>query len=275
MASVWFTWVFLQAVLLLDIHCSPVKNAPTYKGGSTAGGSTAGGSSKAPGLSPAKEVDHGYSSTGPGDKAGIAVGIPSPAGYSNRSPAKDISWAISPDLFSWGDDSTDYRRQSSSSADVSPAYASANPAYAPAPMSGQEFIPGELQRIESTMEDGGYESETQEMGLPPLPPYTAAGVNTGPQAVMPRGSFGYFYPYDWMLLTGQYPPGTYTHSSSSQERGRDDWQENHYLRYEYPSSPVQEEEEQQQYFPSAADQSSQMPGDQEEAGWDTGKGTSY
>ncbi|KAK0144791.1 hypothetical protein N1851_016639 [Merluccius polli] len=68
---------------------------------------------------------------------------------------------------------------------------------------------------------------------------------------MPMGSFGYFYPYDWRFLMGQYPPGTYTHSSSGLERGRDDWQENHYLRYDYLASPEEAEGQQVQTFPSA------------------------
>ncbi|KAJ3599609.1 hypothetical protein NHX12_033565, partial [Muraenolepis orangiensis] len=119
------------------------------------------------------------------------------------------------------------------------------------------FVPGELSRLESTLEDGGYESETQERGSPPPPPYPYVG-DAGPQALMPMGgSFGYFYPYDWRLLTGQYPPGTYTHVSSSLERGRDDWQENHYLGYDYPASP--QEEQQFQTFPSTSDQSFQLP----------------
>lgn len=142
------------------------------------------------------------------------------------------------------------------------------------PPPGPEFVPGELRRFENTLEDGGYMSETQERGVPPppLPPYGAAVTDTRVSATSPRGYFGYFYPYDWMLLTGQYPPGTYTHSSSSVERGRDAWQENHYRRYDYPSSPM---EEQVQTFPGASDQSFHMPGYQEEAGWDTGKGTPY
>ncbi|KAK0154123.1 hypothetical protein N1851_003787 [Merluccius polli] len=93
-----------------------------------------------------------------------------------------------------------------------------------------------------------------------------------------------------MFLKGRYPPGTYTHFSSSFEPGRDDWQETHYLRYDYPASP---EEEEVQTFPSTSDQSFQIPcldgnsgpGNQEETaaylpwpmstGGDNGKWTPY
>jgi len=65
------------------------------------------------------------------------------------------------------------------------------------------------------------------------------------------------------LLTGQYPPETYTHSSSSVERGRDNWQENHYLRYGDPASPG--EEQQGQAFPSTSDQMFQQFSQEEPA----------
>jgi len=123
---------------------------------------------------------------------------------------------------------------------------------------GPEFVPGELLRVQSTQEDGGYVSETQERGLPPPPPPFAyeAEVFTdspgpGPAAPLMIAP-GYFYPYDWHFLTGQYPPGTHTHSSSSVERGRDSWQENHYLRYDSSSNPGQQQDggQQVQTFPS-------------------------
>jgi len=65
-----------------------------------------------------------------------------------------------------------------------------------------------------------------------------------------------------------------THSSSSVERGRDGWQENHYLRYDYPSSsPVLKWGQQVQTFPSSVDQSLQNSGGQEKA--DKGKSTCF
>ncbi|KAJ3599379.1 hypothetical protein NHX12_033342 [Muraenolepis orangiensis] len=209
-----------------------------------------GGSSKAAAVYQPEQADPGYDGTsflsGPGDQKGSAV--------------EGVSWALPPQgIFSGGD------------ASPSSSYAS----YSMPPPEPQ-FVPGELSRLESTLEDGGYESETQERGSPPPPPYPYVG-DAGPQALMPMGgSFGYFYPYDWRLLTGQYPPGTYTHVSSSLERGRDDWQENHYLGYDYPASP--QEEQQFQTFPSTSDQSFQLPGvksgpgDQEEPAYEQAYG---
>ena len=125
-----------------------------------------------------------------------------------------------------------------------------------------KFIPGELLNIEGSVEDGHFESETQERGAPPPPPppYAAAvgpaESSLSPRVpMMPHGSLGYFYPYNWMLITGQYPPGTYTHSSSSVEHGGNDWQENHYIGYDYPA---EEPAQQMQSFPSGSAQSYQQ-----------------
>ncbi|CAL8236112.1 unnamed protein product [Arctogadus glacialis] len=85
----------------------------------------------------------------------------------------------------------------------------AGPSSAPPP--GPEFVPGELLNIESTMEDGRYESESQERG-------------------------------------------TYTQSSSNVERGRDDWQENRYIRYDYPT---EDQEQLMQSYSQYSDQSYQ------------------
>ncbi|KAJ3599606.1 hypothetical protein NHX12_033562 [Muraenolepis orangiensis] len=235
-----------------------------------------GGSSKAAAVYQPVQADPGYDGTsflsGPGDQKGSAVqGIyPLPGTSDGLPPASSpgVSWALPPPgIFSGGD------------ASPSSSYAG----YSMPPPEPQ-FVPGELSRLERTLEDGGYESETQERGFPPPPsPYGVYVEDAGPQALMPTdagpqalmpmgGSFGYFYPYDWRLLTGQYPPGTYTHVSSSLERGRDDWQENHYLKYDYPASP--REEQQFQTFPSASDQSFQLPGvksgpgDQEEPAYE-------
>lgn len=189
----------------------------------------------------------------------------------------EVSWAIPPKIFSGPSTSNaGYRGPVSD-----PSYAAyrspvSGSSYA-SPPSGPEFVPGELLRVESTKEVGGYESESQEKGLPPPPTYDDAVVFTSPpQHVASMGYYGGFYPfdyYDWMFITGQYPTGTYTHSSSSIERGRDDWQENHYVKNDDPSSPVL----MQQPFPNNAGQLLQAsgPGDQQGAGWDMRKGMRY
>ena len=133
---------------------------------------------------------------------------------------------------------------------------------APLPPPGPEFVPGELLNVESTTEDGHYESETRERSAPPPPPpppsYDSAAIGwpesfLGPGVLLPRASLGYFYPYDSLFVTGQFPSGTYTHSSGSVERGSDDWQENRHVGYEHPST-----EEQQMLSPGGWDQSYQL-----------------
>ena len=123
-------------------------------------------------------------------------------------------------------------------------------------MPGPQFIPGELLQLESTMEAGRFISETQERGNPPPPPPPPFAVNTevfnsppAQEASIPS-SYGYFYPYDFMFVTGQYPPGTYAQARSSFEQGSDKFIENHYIRYEYPGGPG--EEQPMQPYPSDA-----------------------
>ena len=157
-----------------------------------------------------------------------------------------VPWAVPPPpIFSGGEAGP----STSNAGYMKPGLSQTSPPHPPSPPEPQ-LIPGELHRVENTMEDGGFESETQERGLPSHP---SADFVARPLNSMPGGSVGYIYPYDWLFLTGQYPIGTYTHSSSSDERGRDYWQENHYIGYDYPASP-EEEGGQVQTFPSVSDQ---------------------
>ena len=124
----------------------------------------------------------------------------------------------------------------------------------PKPSPGSQFIPGELLRIESTMDDGAYESETQEKGAKDA---QDAMVNTRPpqpKATVPMGSSEHPFPYDLLFLTGQYARGTYPDFTKSVERGRDDWQVNHYRRYDDHAG-----DQRVQSFPSPSDKSFLTP----------------
>ncbi|KAG7230356.1 hypothetical protein INR49_024461 [Caranx melampygus] len=87
--------------------------------------------------------------------------------------------------------------------------------------------------------------ETEETGfLPPVPPPPPLPVHksaepsfTSQPRPMPHPGWGFYPYYDYMFLTGQYPPGTVTHASSSFEQGRDHWQDVHYVRDHYPQNP--------------------------------------
>lgn len=111
-----------------------------------------------------------------------------------------------------------------------------------------QFQGGELNKYAQIAEYGNSESETEEQGFLPAPPPPGAQALSGegsPSDVQPSGPdsrpaqsfYPYPYPYDYLFLTGQYPPGTITHSSRSFEQGADNYEDTHYMRYNYPASP--------------------------------------
>ena len=117
----------------------------------------------------------------------------------------------------------------------------------PQPSPGPQFIPGELRRIKSMVEDRAHDSEIQETGAEDV---QNAMVNTRPPQpkAMHMGSFRQQFPYDWLFLTGQYARGSYPDLTRRVEHGRDDWQVKHYRRYDNRA-----EEQQVQSYPSASE----------------------
>lgn len=119
---------------------------------------------------------------------------------------------------------------------------------------------GELSKYERTAEHGLYEQETQEQGSPPAPPYLPVAENRFTRPMQPAFPHWGFYPYyyDYMFLTGQYPPGTLSHASSSYEHGRNSWQDDHYVKEHAPSNrgPVKDAEP---FTGSAAYQNNAFP----------------
>lgn len=136
-----------------------------------------------------------------------------------------------------------------------PPDAVAEPAYMRPPIPEPEYQGGELSHYEDAAEHGFYERETERQGSPqphphpPLPPHPHPPLPpphafATPEKVFTSGSYPVippwnFYPYyyDYQLLTGQYPPGTYTHVSTNFEHGRDAWQDVHYLKEDVPYNP--------------------------------------
>ncbi|KAA8583340.1 hypothetical protein FQN60_015886 [Etheostoma spectabile] len=106
-----------------------------------------------------------------------------------------------------------------------------------------QYQAGELIQEDKTFEKGNYESETLEAGsMPPPPPPVVYAAPPSPSfgggSVQPRlVSYPNQSPnYDYMFLTGQYPPGTYIQASKTFEQGRDSWESAHYKVDNSPST---------------------------------------
>ncbi|KAM8726510.1 uncharacterized protein AB9X84_002911 [Acanthopagrus schlegelii] len=177
--------------------------------------------------------------------APVASGYASPSFVGSTGPSyaqptfsQDVDWAMAPPspLSGDGASSRPSAGQFSGPSNVSP----------PRP---PQFQGGELNKYSQISEYGDSESETEEQGFlpaPPLPPGAPALSGevssgdvqpSGPDTRLAQPYYPHPYPYDYLFLTGQYPPGTITHSSSSFEQGADNYQDTHYIRYYYPASP--------------------------------------
>lgn len=109
----------------------------------------------------------------------------------------------------------------------------------------EEYKGGDLQMHSSVFEHGHHARETEERGEPPYRPYFSAGktvsVANAPVLMAPVGpSRFFFYPPGplgqdphmyYYFITGQLPPGTYTHASASHDAGGNHFQEAHYERF--------------------------------------------
>ncbi|XP_034435977.1 uncharacterized protein LOC117758424 [Hippoglossus hippoglossus] len=109
------------------------------------------------------------------------------------------------------------------------------------PPAPPQFQAGELSHTETSHENGNYESETEERGIPPPPPGVAVADGPVPNGELPSvprgGRVVYPYSIDYMFRMGRYPPGTLSHFTDSFEKGRDSWQDSHQIRYNYPAKP--------------------------------------
>lgn len=132
------------------------------------------------------------------------------------------------------------------------------PAPPPPPYPGPDFQAGELSRYESVYEHGNTERETEDQGFMPVPPYLPAELGAeelsahsiseeGPKELVSEHLRPIGPSYYYLFLTGQLPPGAYSHFQSDYETGSDHWDEDHYERYHYPNAqspiiPTQTEE---------------------------------
>lgn len=101
-----------------------------------------------------------------------------------------------------------------------------------------DYRGGDLITEDGAINYGNYKSETEEQGTMPQPQPAIFGVPG--HTSQPRLQFGGYLPfyYDYRFLTGQYPRGTYTHTSISHSQGLNSWNDAHYVREAVPYAPV-------------------------------------
>ncbi|KAM7368174.1 hypothetical protein PAMP_014420 [Pampus punctatissimus] len=165
----------------------------------------------------------------------------SSAGSTWGSSLQDIDWAVAPPSPFSGEDASG-RAEASRFAPGKPAPLGPGNVSPPDP-SFPGFQGGELSHMENSYEHGNYESQTEDQNPPPSGFQVPArqGFIIEPQPLGPgRGLV--WYPYDYMFLTGQYPPGTVSHYSRSFEHGRNSWQDTHYMRDYFPRFSTQQAE---------------------------------
>ncbi|XP_023819472.1 protein transport protein SEC31-like [Oryzias latipes] len=103
---------------------------------------------------------------------------------------------------------------------------------APQPQPGPVLQSGETSNIVKEAELGNYQQQTEEFGYPAEPVQPGAAFTS---VLVPGQGLGGFwgspYPgFDYRLLYGLYPPGTYTTFSQNHEKGKDYYQSIHYLK---------------------------------------------
>ncbi|MEQ2192570.1 hypothetical protein XENOCAPTIV_013807, partial [Xenoophorus captivus] len=98
---------------------------------------------------------------------------------------------------------------------------------------------GETSNVVKEAELGNFHQQTEEFGYPAMGP-----VQGFPPVVLSPGVWGYPSPYplpypdfDYRLLYGLYPPGTYTTFSKEHEKGKDHYQTIHYLKEHGSDAP--------------------------------------
>ncbi|KAM6913235.1 uncharacterized protein FYW49_010614 [Xenentodon cancila] len=99
------------------------------------------------------------------------------------------------------------------------------------PAPGPHLQSGEASSVVKEAELGNYQQQTEEFGYPAerLGPGQGSASVVVPQFGV-GGFWGHPYPdFDYRLLYGLYPPGTYTTFSQHHEKGKDYSQAVHYL----------------------------------------------
>ncbi|XP_024139863.1 uncharacterized protein LOC112153721 [Oryzias melastigma] len=149
----------------------------------------------------------------------------------------ESSWLVAPQSFE--EASTNAQAQSNSELLPQP----------PLPPAGPVLQSGETSNVVREAELGNYQQQMEEFGYPGQPGASEPGFTRlpVPNIVLP-GYWGNPYPgFDYRLLYGLYPPGTYSTFSQSHERGKDYYKDVHYLKEH--ESEEDEGPQQQKVFP--------------------------
>ncbi|XP_037531202.1 uncharacterized protein LOC119408448 [Nematolebias whitei] len=232
-----FLGVSLCALLILGTHGSPVKGSE-FQEHSGSGSYTGGRHHQGAG-------SH-YAPMYSGQTLGVSSmpGAGYPAEYLSSSQTEaaqsslpETKWSVEPKIFS---EEGLANTEAVGSSDFVPA------PHPPVPY-GPVLQSGETSNVVKEAELGNYQQETEELGYannhmmpgyasPFLPIVGGLGGYPGP--------YPYLYPaFDFRLLYGLYPPGTYTTFSKNHEKGKDYYQDVHYLREhgpvpsDFPSRP--------------------------------------
>ncbi|KAM9741250.1 uncharacterized protein ACNS7B_012417 [Menidia menidia] len=159
---------------------------------------------------------------------GYSVGyVPVQAGYDDdaiqpedtRTDTPETEWVIEPTLF---EDVSDAEVLDPS--DFLPA--------SPSPPAGPILQSGETSNVLREAELGNYQQQTEEFGYPTESEVPEQGFTSSFVPSFDVGIFqGFPYPnFDFRLLYGLYPPGTYSTFSQTNEKGKDYMQDIHYLK---------------------------------------------
>ncbi|KAF6732407.1 hypothetical protein FQA47_018499, partial [Oryzias melastigma] len=176
-----------------------------------------------------------------------SVSYPVPVEYAAGSPQTgaaqsglpESNWLVAPQSF----EEASANAQVQGASDLAP-----QPLLPPA---GPVLQSGETSNVVKEAELGNYQQQTEEFGYPAQPAVSEPGFTSLP---MPSfwlpGYWGSPYPgFDYRLLYGLYPPGTYSTFSQSHEKGKDYYKDVHYLK-EHESEDDAQGSQQQKIFPS-------------------------
>ncbi|XP_023819290.1 uncharacterized protein LOC110016487 [Oryzias latipes] len=163
------------------------------------------------------------------------------AGSTQPGPAQaalpETQWAVAPPSFS---EQAAADAQAVGSSDFLPPV--------PAPPAGPVLQSGETSNIVKEAELGNYQQQTEEFGYPAEAAQPGAAFTS---VLVPGQGLGGFwgspYPgFDYRLLYGLYPPGTYTTFSQNHEKGKDYYQSIHYLKEHVSEDQGPQQQQQQQ-----------------------------